>query len=158
MNREMPVLCTPSCHDPTHSLDTLHTQETATVLRELGAVPVLLRALRRGAWGEDSEVPHTLLQIIVKLITLCAAPSLPTPARRSPSLHSLAAGRWRSGRFPKQERPSLAVVCVVADSQARRSVHGQPGPVPIARDRQDCDEDAVKPPSLQLASSADLWS
>ena len=43
------------------------------MLRELGAVPVLLRALRRGAWGDDSEVPHTLLQIIVNVITLCAA-------------------------------------------------------------------------------------
>ena len=47
-------------------------QATAGVLRELGAVPVLLRALRRGAWGDGSEVPHTLLQIIVNLVTLCA--------------------------------------------------------------------------------------
>ena len=43
------------------------------MLRELGAVPVLLRALRRGAWGDGSEVPHTLLQIIVNLVTLCAS-------------------------------------------------------------------------------------
>ncbi len=75
-------------------------QATAGVLRELGAVPVLLRALRRGAWGDGSEVPHTLLQLIVNLVTLCATLSPESEQRRCTACATMCpvhggALRWR---------------------------------------------------------------